>query len=61
MWYPLVTELATRLLSVYLEFRWYPFVTGLAAAGFSVTVRCRVLTLSCQSCYRWLAEPYHHE
>src|SRR6218665_153453 len=44
--YPLVTELPTTFLSVYLEFRWSPFVTEPAAAGIPVTVRCRVLTRS---------------
>jgi len=37
--------------------RRYLLVMELAAAGFSVMVRCRVLTLSCQLYYRWLAEP----
>ena len=32
----------------------YPLVSGLAASGVPVMVRCWVLELSCQPCYRWL-------
>lgn len=35
----------------------YPLVTELAAAGIPVTVTCRVLKLSRQPYYRWLANP----
>ena len=35
----------------------YPLVTELAAAGIPVTVTCRVLKLSRQPYYRWLADP----
>jgi putative transposase len=35
----------------------YPLVTELAAAGIPVTVTCRVLRLSRQPYYRWLANP----
>jgi transposase InsO family protein/transposase-like protein len=35
----------------------YPLVTELAAAGVPVTVTCRVLKLSRQPYYRWLANP----
>ena len=35
----------------------YPLVTELAAAGIPVTVTCRVLRLSRQPYYRWLADP----
>ncbi|HRA27833.1 MAG: IS3 family transposase [Microbacteriaceae bacterium] len=37
--------------------RFYPLVTELAAAGIPVTVTCRVLKLSRQPYYRWLADP----
>ncbi|WP_194384819.1 IS3 family transposase [Microbacterium luteum] len=37
--------------------RFYPLVTELAAAGIPVTVTCRVLKLSRQPYYRWLANP----
>ncbi|WP_458040516.1 MULTISPECIES: IS3 family transposase [Bacteria] len=37
--------------------RWYPLVTELAASGIPVTVTCRVLKLSRQPYYRWLADP----
>ncbi|MFZ2509545.1 MAG: IS3 family transposase [Gordonia sp. (in: high G+C Gram-positive bacteria)] len=37
--------------------RLYPLVTELAAAGVPVTVTCRVLKLSRQPYYRWLADP----
>jgi len=37
--------------------RFYPLVTELAAAGIPVTVTCRVLKLSRQPYYRWLASP----
>jgi hypothetical protein len=37
--------------------RLYPLVTELAAAGIPVTVTCRVLKLSRQPYYRWLAAP----
>lgn len=35
----------------------YPLVTELADAGIPVTVTCRVLKLSRQPYYRWLATP----
>jgi len=35
----------------------YPLVTELAASGIPVTVTCRVLKLSRQPYYRWLANP----
>lgn len=35
----------------------YPLVTELAADGIPVTVTCRVLKLSRQPYYRWLANP----
>ncbi len=35
----------------------YPLVTELADAGIPVTVTCRVLKLSRQPYYRWLADP----
>ena len=35
----------------------YPLVTELAASGIPVTVTCRVLKLSRQPYYRWLADP----
>jgi hypothetical protein len=41
--------------------RWYPLVTELAAAGIRVTVTCRVLKLSGQPDYRWLARSHHPE
>ncbi|WP_312811317.1 IS3 family transposase [Corynebacterium variabile] len=37
--------------------RFYPLVTELAEAGIPVTVTCRVLKLSRQPYYRWLANP----
>ncbi|MFB8147427.1 IS3 family transposase [Microbacterium sp. NPDC056003] len=37
--------------------RFYPLVTELAGAGIPVTVTCRVLKLSRQPYYRWLADP----
>ncbi|WP_100814154.1 IS3 family transposase [Microbacterium lacus] len=37
--------------------RLYPLVSELAAAGIPVTVTCRVLKLSRQPYYRWLAAP----
>ncbi|WP_125107154.1 IS3 family transposase [Gulosibacter massiliensis] len=37
--------------------RFYPLVTELAASGIPVTVTCRVLRLSRQPYYRWLASP----
>ncbi|WP_152631279.1 IS3 family transposase [Agreia bicolorata] len=37
--------------------RLYPLVTELAAAGIPVTATCRVLKLSRQPYYRWLADP----
>ncbi|MCT3003229.1 IS3 family transposase [Propionibacterium freudenreichii] len=37
--------------------RFYPLVSELAAAGIPVTVTCRVLKLSRQPYYRWLADP----
>ena len=37
----------------------YPLVTELAADGIPVTVTCRVLKLSRQPYYRWLAKPDH--
>src|SRR5699024_8663114 len=36
---------------------YYPLVTKLAASGIPVTVTCRVLKLSRQHYYRWLASP----
>ncbi|HET6672793.1 MAG TPA: IS3 family transposase [Agromyces sp.] len=37
--------------------RFYPLVTELAVDGVPVTVTCRVLKLSRQPYYRWLADP----
>ncbi|MFW3386649.1 UNVERIFIED_CONTAM: IS3 family transposase [Kocuria sp. CPCC 205274] len=37
--------------------RYYPLVTELAADGVPVAVTCRVLKLSRQPYYRWLADP----
>lgn len=37
--------------------RFYPLVTELAVSGIPVTVTCRVLKLSRQPYYRWLANP----
>ena len=39
----------------------YPLVKELADAGIPVTVTCRVLKLSRQPYYRWLAPPRHSE
>lgn len=39
--------------------KFYPLVTGLAADGIPVAVTCRVLKLSHQPYYRWLAAPDH--
>ncbi len=35
----------------------YPLVRELAADGIPVAVTCRVLELTRQPCYRWLAAP----
>ncbi|MGV9194616.1 IS3 family transposase [Microbacterium sp. MC2] len=48
---------AAHLSQANLPKRWYPLVTELAAAGIPVAVTCRVLKLSRQPYYRWLADP----
>ncbi|WP_336644616.1 IS3 family transposase [Microbacterium sp. USHLN186] len=53
-----VLRRATAYLSqAHLPKMMYPLVTELAAAGIPVTVTCRVLKLSRQPYYRWLAAP----
>ncbi|MFT4157329.1 MAG: IS3 family transposase [Microbacterium sp.] len=47
---------AAYLSQASLRKRFYPLVTELAAAGIPVTVTCRVLKLSRQPYYRWLAD-----
>ncbi|WP_206447218.1 IS3 family transposase [Agrococcus sp. KRD186] len=48
---------AAYFAQAHLPKRYYPLVTELAASGIPVTVTCRVLKLSRQPYYRWLAGP----